>query len=979
MFASIACTDDTTVVESGSDTATDGEGSSGDGDPGDGDPGDGDGDPGDGDGDGDPAAKCGNGVVEAGEACDDGNVDNTDHCLDTCEAASCGDGYIGPGEGCDDGNGVDDDMCSNECALASCGDGEVQIGEDCDDANDNDSDDCLSTCIPASCGDGHVWAGIESCDDGNGDSTDACPETCENAICGDGYAWAGNEACDDGNADSTDDCTEVCEPAECGDGYVWLGNEECDDANDDNTDNCVDGCLDAQCGDGFLGPGEGCDDGNGLDDACTNACALATCGDGIVHPGEACDDGDADNTDYCLDTCATASCGDGHTWANNEECDDGNGDNTDACPTTCEAAYCGDGFEYLNTEECDDANGDELDACSSNCIDASCGDGFLWLGQEECDDANNVANDGCSMNCLIEPHPPNPWTFRTHSWGGRTDYRFRTIANLADDDIWFLGEGAIHFDGSWFTSYAIPFGQPMFMLDSAVSPEGDIWATDSQKMYHYDGSGWATIEFDGVYTTRGVWRSPTGVIWIGADDGIILRSTIINTWEEVPCPVGHDISSLWGTDDDNIWAATAEGTILRWDGNAWNVENDVVQGFIRIRGLDANNIHVVTSSSTQREWNGQIWKNVAGLGVSYYDIWWPSPDKRCTVGGNANTDEGYMSCYDGVSWQHIKPSSASQWIDTMTEISDGRRIITDEEGGIQTLSQQSGYINNVPLSDQYWLGIGRGVWHRADNDIWALGGGSPTDIVRYDGTDWTEIQELPVASYRMDGFGNTGWIAGPIGAMYRFDGNGWVMENVPAATIQVQTMEIFAEGEGWAVMSSGIAHGLLRLQGNVWAAAALPNGFGVIPNDMYATAADNAYLTATNRRLYHWDGLIWTLVPGLPATDNNNGTYTYIDGSGPDNIWIVGNDDTVIHWDGVGWTEHDISPNPLNLEDLTVLEVDQDGDVWTRSYNDDAFFRHHQGQWSIFYTPFLETSYVTTRASNNSRWWLGSRILEIRH
>src|SRR5690606_35785295 len=129
------CADDLACVDGACvppDETGDGDGSPGDGagEPGGGDggPGYGDGSPGDGDGDGDPAMG-GDAVLDRGEACDGGNDDNTDTCLDTCELASCGDGFVGPGEGCDDGNDIDDDACSNACALSSCGDGRVQEGE----------------------------------------------------------------------------------------------------------------------------------------------------------------------------------------------------------------------------------------------------------------------------------------------------------------------------------------------------------------------------------------------------------------------------------------------------------------------------------------------------------------------------------------------------------------------------------------------------------------------------------------------------------------------------------------------------------------------------------------------------------------------------------------------------------------------------------------------------------------------------------
>jgi len=95
---------------------------------------------------------CGNGLVDLGEECDDGNTDPTDACTDTCQLARCGDGIVEVGvEQCDDGNRINDDACSNTCMRTSCGDGIVQVGEECDDGNNIPNDgctDCLLDPVP---------------------------------------------------------------------------------------------------------------------------------------------------------------------------------------------------------------------------------------------------------------------------------------------------------------------------------------------------------------------------------------------------------------------------------------------------------------------------------------------------------------------------------------------------------------------------------------------------------------------------------------------------------------------------------------------------------------------------------------------------------------------------------------------------------------------------------------------------------------
>lgn len=62
-------------------------------------------------------ALCGNGVVEAGEACDDGNTNNDDACSNLCTASVCGNGTVEPGEQCDDGNTTSGDGCESTCRL----------------------------------------------------------------------------------------------------------------------------------------------------------------------------------------------------------------------------------------------------------------------------------------------------------------------------------------------------------------------------------------------------------------------------------------------------------------------------------------------------------------------------------------------------------------------------------------------------------------------------------------------------------------------------------------------------------------------------------------------------------------------------------------------------------------------------------------------------------------------------------------------
>ena len=237
-------------------------------------------------------ARCGDGIRQDLEACDDGNSLSTDSCTVNCTIARCGDSFVQAGEACDDGNINDRDACTNSCEFAACGDGiwrqdlrfDDELGyERCDDGNQDENDACTSRCAPPRCGDG-LQQTNEACDDGNSSQLDGCLSDCSLARCGDGHVQQGVEQCDGG-----DDCTQDCRLMNCGNGVVE-GSETCDDGNEDPTDACQN-CAIARCGDGVLRvdlqagePGfEACDDGNDEPgDACSVECLIDDHGNSIA-------------------------------------------------------------------------------------------------------------------------------------------------------------------------------------------------------------------------------------------------------------------------------------------------------------------------------------------------------------------------------------------------------------------------------------------------------------------------------------------------------------------------------------------------------------------------------------------------------------------------------------------------------------------------------------------------------------------------
>jgi cysteine-rich repeat protein len=243
---------------------------------------------------------CDDGNTDDGDGCQaDCTLPAT--CNDTClEQYGCGNDYM-----CYAGN-CRNVSCTEEtdCICATCGNGELDDGEECDDGNNEDGDGCQADCsLPALCNDycleepgcgGDYVCYQNSC------RNPVCSEDddCICAVCGDGTVDPGEE-CDDGNNEDGDGCSAICEIEEapvCGNEILEEGEEcevggqyECTEGY-----NCTQDCLcvptsGPHCGNEVIEGNEECDppfdicEGmqyEGIDYICQHNCK---CGIPICH------------------------------------------------------------------------------------------------------------------------------------------------------------------------------------------------------------------------------------------------------------------------------------------------------------------------------------------------------------------------------------------------------------------------------------------------------------------------------------------------------------------------------------------------------------------------------------------------------------------------------------------------------------------------------------------------------------------------
>lgn len=296
-----------------------------------------------------PPAVCPNGMVEAGEDCDDGDMIADVTCDETCRF-TCGNGRvddtlgelcdtgIASGQGacpttCDDGMACTQDSLESSLCTAQClnvpitapadGDGCCPTG-----ANANTDDDCT-----AMCGNGVLETG-ELCDTAIATGVGACPTSCDDMMSCTADTLMNGGSCQAAcsNVDITqpmnnDGCCPPgattgndndCAPG-CGNGVVDAG-ETCDTAITAGAGRCPTTCTDGMaCTQDVLANGGTCTavctfppitqpmSGDGCCPAGANNnndsdCA-PVCRNGVVEQGEQCDDGNNVDTDACNNNC----------------------------------------------------------------------------------------------------------------------------------------------------------------------------------------------------------------------------------------------------------------------------------------------------------------------------------------------------------------------------------------------------------------------------------------------------------------------------------------------------------------------------------------------------------------------------------------------------------------------------------------------------------------------------------------------------
>ena len=276
--------------------------------------------------------------------------------------------------------------------------------------------------------------------------------------------------------------------------------------------------------------------------------------------------------------------------------------------------------------------------------------------------------------------------------------------------IWGNGDGKLLATG--FDSTAIEYtGRGWFTARSGTSADlRSVWGTSQQNLFAVGGEGeilhhgdeqdgsWRRMATGTDLKFHGVWGNDAGHVFAVGAVGTILvydgNSEL--TWAAVPPIVSQDLKAIWGDSDGLLYVVGDQGTILQYDETrTWkSMSSSSSADLYAVWGIDSKNVYAAGASGTLLHFDGDAegrWTPLeSGVNQQLYDLWGSSEGDVFAVG-----DGGLILHHDG--------SENAKW------------QLTNEGEGLEL----------------------RAIWGYSPEDIFAAG--SSGRVFHYDGERWSTV------------------------------------------------------------------------------------------------------------------------------------------------------------------------------------------------------------------------------------------------
>lgn len=401
-------------------------------------------------------------------------------------------------------------------------------------------------------------------------------------------------------------------------------------------------------------------------------------------------------------------------------------------------------------------------------------------------------------------------------------------------------------------------------------------------------------------------------------------------WEN-PRPQGMEVTALWGTSAQDIWAVGVSGAVLHYNGSFWTaLDSGTDNNLYGIWGRGADDIWIGGEKGTVLHFDGERFTAV------------PTGDTRSIAAVHGNSaGELWMAGNAGLLLHQDREGGAPAAVD----VTFGERVVSANFHGVWSSGPGEVWIvGDKGLVLRYdgarFTGIDSGV-NTPLKAIWGSGGPAEREagcgelwvsslsdgrLLRWRGGGFTTVESgSPYGVNALFGLaapagpcpGGLGelWAASRYGILQRFDGQAWHGVTTARGT-DLQGLWGSGPGDMWG----GGQGDLLHFNGafvDKASSGSQPDYIfslaGAAPQDLWATTSDG---------LLHYDGVAWVPWIDTQGLDPRlSGLLSLPNGE----VWAAGAPNSLWRFDGRSWQLMTQAPEQGGLSSLWGLRSD---DLW---------------------------------------------------
>jgi len=514
----------------------------------------------------------------------------------------------------------------------------------------------------------------------------------------------------------------------------------------------------------------------------------------------------------------------------------------------------------------------------------------------------------------------------------------RAIAGTSATNVWAVGDAGVIrvWDGSTWTRFPIPTNDALVAIVMRA-PDDVFVAAGEARLWHWNGSDWASVQAPAGSSVAAFWQAPSGAIVAAGDVGTM---SVDNT-VAASRPSRVAATAVHGMNETDVWVTGQFNTLSHWNGSAWSelvfgdfphavwetatttwvgADSDIwsctatactvslALGDIRGMWGAADNDIWAVGGVALAHYNGGSWSMLPLGGTPLQAAWGTSGSDVWAVGVG-----GRITHFDGAVWTEMGtpdtsfPEWQSGWASAKNDLWLGRPN-----------PPNNGIYHYDTLAVQEFQGntVGDEMWGRSATDIYATDVGNDT-VMHFDGTTWSDEPGLTLSQPQALTVTQAGEV---IAGSYSGNGQIWAK---PAGTWSLAftsaTGSLFTGAcastlNNDVVFVARFGDAVTRI-GGTWAQVDTPTGRFLLAcafagSEVWAVGGD---------AVEHYKTGIWTDITTFPSKH----ILTDIVAAGS-NLLVSTSNGKVIAGDGATWQEES-TPTGFDLEKLVVAP---DGTVY---------------------------------------------------